>query len=207
MSKVLYIQASPRGKRSHCIAVADRFLEEYRKRNPKDEITTLNVFDLTLPAFDGFAVQAKYSIMHGQKHSPEEAAAWKVVEKEIALFKSPDKYVFAVPMWNFGIPYRLKQYIDIIVQPTYTFTVSDKGYEGLVKGKKAFVAYARGGEYPAGPMAAYDHQKPYLELILGFMGITDVRSVVVEPMLGAPDLAKKRHDEALVAAAKMVDGF
>jgi FMN-dependent NADH-azoreductase len=206
MSKVLYIQASPRGKRSHSIIVADKFIEEYRKKNPKDEIVTMNVFEAQLPTFDGFAVQAKYSIMHGQKHSAEEAAAWKAVEKVIEGFKSADKYVFAVPMWNFGIPYRLKQYIDILVQPSYTFTVSDKGYEGLVKGKKAFVAYARGGEY-GGAGASYDHQKPYLELFLGFIGITDVKAAVVDSTLGAPDIAKKKQDEAIISAVKAAQDF
>jgi FMN-dependent NADH-azoreductase len=207
MSKVLYIQVSPRGKRSHSIIVTDKFIEEYRKKNPKDEIITMNVFEAQLPTFDGFTVQAKYSIMHGQKHSGEEAAAWKAVEKVIEAFKSADKYVFAVPMWNFGVPYRLKQYIDILVQPSYTFTVSDKGYEGLVKGKKAFVVYARGGDYPAGPMAAYDHQKPYLELILGFIGITDVKAVVVNSTLGGPEIVKKSQDEAIISAVKAAGGF
>jgi FMN-dependent NADH-azoreductase len=206
MSKVLYIQASPRGKRSHSIIVADKFIEEYRKKNPKDEIITLNVFEAQLPTFDGFVVQAKYSIMHGQKHSEQEAAAWKAVEKAIENFKSADKYVFAVPMWNFGIPYRLKHYIDIITQPTYTFTTTDKGYEGLVKGKKAFVAYASGGEY-SGAGASYDHQKPYLELILGFMGITDVKTAVVDSTLGAPDVAKKKQEEAIISAVKAAKGF
>lgn len=208
MSKVLYIQASPRHRRSHSIAVADRFLAEYRKKYPADEVVTLNLFDIDLPTFDGYTIQAKYSVMHGQKHSVEEAVAWGYVEREIALFKSADRYIFAVPMWNFGIPYRLKQYIDIIVQPTYTFTITPQGgYEGLIKGKKAFVAYARGGEYPAGPMSALDLQKPYLELILGFVGITDVRSIVIEPTLGAVEVSKKRQEEALAAADGMVAGF
>jgi FMN-dependent NADH-azoreductase len=207
MSKVLYIQASPRGKRSHSIIAADKFIEEYRKKNPKDEIVTLNVFEAQLPAFDGFAVQAKYTIMHGQKHSAEEAAAWKAVEKVIEGFKSADKYVFAVPMWNFGIPYRLKQYFDILVQPSYTFTVSDKGYEGLLKGKKAFVAYASGGDY-GGAGAGYDHQKPYIGLILGFIGITDVKTVSVEPTLAAgPEVAKKKQDEAIISAVKAAQDF
>jgi FMN-dependent NADH-azoreductase len=207
MSKVLYIQASPRGKRSHSIAVADRFIEEYRKKNPKDEIITLNVFEAKLPTFDGFTVQAKYSIMHGQKHSADEAKAWKVVEGIIESFKSADKYVFAVPMWNFGIPYRLKQYVDIIAQPTYTFASTEKGYEGLVKGKKAFVAYARGGEY-SGAGSGYDHQKSYLELVLGFVGITDVRSVVAEPMLaGGSEVARKKQDEAIASAVRAAETF
>ena len=207
MSKVLYIQASPGGRSSHSIAVADRFIEEYCKKNPRDEIITLNVFDASLPAFDGLRVQAKYSMMQGQKHSADEAAAWKEVEKVIKFFKAADKYVLAVPMWNFTIPYRLKQYFDIIIQPSYTFTSGKNGHEGLVKGKKAFVAYARGGEYTgAGPSC--DHQKPYLELILGYIGITDITSVVAEPMLAeGPEVARRNEKKAMSQAVQLAKEF
>ena len=49
-------------------------------------------------------------------------------------------------MWNFSIPYRLKHYLDIIIQPTYTFSYTpETSYQGLVTGKPIFIAYARGG--------------------------------------------------------------
>ena len=82
------------------------------------------------------------------------AKVWKGVERVIEAFKSADKYVFSVPMWNFGIPWRLKQYIDILVQPGSTFRYDEEGYRGLVTGKRAFLAYARGGEYGAPEAAA-----------------------------------------------------
>jgi len=210
MSRILYLQASPRQRRSHAIAVADAFVESYRQLHPKDEMAHLNLFAAHLPPFDGFAVQAKYSILHGQEQSEEEQAAWKAIEVVIETFKSADKYVLAVPMWNFGIPYRLKQYLDILVQPTYTFSFSPKdGYKGLVVGKPAFIAYARGGEYPAGtPGEAFDFQKKYLECILGFIGITDIRSVVVEPTLaGGPDVAAKKREAAIIKAREMAKDF
>ncbi|HUT84127.1 MAG TPA: NAD(P)H-dependent oxidoreductase, partial [Thermodesulfobacteriota bacterium] len=167
MSKLLYIQASPRGQRSHCITVADAFIEAYKQKRPDDEIVTLNVFEASIPSFDGLTVHAKYTILHGRSHSNEELEVWKNVEKVIEQFTSADKYVLAVPMWNFSIPYRLKQYIDLLVQPGYTFTYSeDKGYEGLIVGKPLLAVYARGGEYPAGSEAeAFDLQKKYVELI------------------------------------------
>jgi hypothetical protein len=81
--------------------------------------------------------------------------------------KSADKYVLSLPMWNFSIPYRLKQYIDILVQPGYTFSVGENGYEGLVKNKPVLVVYARGGAFPEGSgMEAFDMQKKYMELLL-----------------------------------------
>ena len=113
MAKLLYIQASPRGKRSKSNTVADAFVETYKQANPQDTVEVLNLYEEDLPAFDGLAVQAKYSIMHGKEHSSEEVAAWKAIEEVIEQFKSADKYVLSVPMWNFSIPYRLKQYIDL----------------------------------------------------------------------------------------------
>ena len=210
MSRVLYIQASPRGKRSHCITVADAFVEAYKQKHPDDDIVTLNVFDASIPNFDGPAVQAKYTILHGKSHSKEELQAWKEVEKVIEQFTSADKYVLAVPMWNFSIPYRLKQYIDLLVQPGYTFSYSeDIGYQGLVVGKPMLVVYARGGEYPVGTEAeAFDLQTKYIELIFGFMGFEDICSVVVEPTLqGGPDVAEARRQAAIGEVQKIGADF
>jgi len=210
MNRLLYIQASPRGKRSHCIAVADAFVKAYRQKHPDDEIVTLNVFDTVIPEFDGLAVQAKYTILHGKQHSKKELQAWKEVEKVIEQFISANKYVLAVPMWNFSIPYRLKQYIDLLVQPGYTFSYSeDTGYQGLVVGKPMLVVYARGGEYPAESEAeAFDLQTKYIELIFGFMGFEDICSVVVEPTLqGGPDVAAVRHQEAIDGVKEMATDF
>jgi FMN-dependent NADH-azoreductase len=210
MSKILYIQASPRGQRSKSITVADAFVESYKQKHPDDEIVTLNLSDASLPSFDGLAVQAKYTILHGKCHSKEELQAWKGVEEVIEQFKSADKYVLAVPMWNFSIPYQLKQYIDLLVQPGYTFSYSeDTGYQGLVIGKPMLVVYARGGEYPAGTEAeAFDLQKKYVELIFGFMGFKNVRSVVIEPTLMAgPDVAEARLQEAVDQAKGIAADF
>ena len=208
MSRVLYIQASPRGERSYCIAAADAFIEAYRQKNPDDEIVTLNVFDTPLCDFAGFTLQAKYSIMHGQEHSKEELKAWGAVEKVIEQFNSADKYVLATPMWNFSIPYRLKQYIDILVQPGYTFSYSeDAGYQGLVKGKPLLVVYSRGGEY-VGEGAGFDLQSKYIELIFGFIGFENIRSLIVEPTLqGGPEVAKAKRKEAIEKAKEMAANF
>ena len=210
MSKLLYIQASPRGQRSYSIRTADAFVDAYRKKNPNDKIVTLNIFEEDIPAFDGFTVQAKYAVMHGEKHSQEQLKAWMKVVQLIEQFKSADKYVLAVPMWNFTIPYRLKQYIDNLVQPGLTFTYSqDKGYEGLVTGKPLLVVYSRGGKYDAGSGAeAFDLQKKYVELISAFIGFKDVKSIIVEPTLqGGPDTAKEKLAEAIAQAQKIAVDF
>lgn len=210
MSHLLYINASPRGGRSHSKAVADAFVDAYQTAHPGDTVETLHLFETALPPFDGPALQAKYSILSGGSPTPEEQKGWKVVEEIIAQFKAADLYVFAVPMWNFSIPYKLKQYIDVIVQPGYTFRYSpEEGYSGLVTGKRAFLAFARGGSYPPGTEAAgLDFQAPYIRNILGFIGITDIEEVIVEPTLGGdPEAAQSLRDEGVLEAKALAEGF
>ena len=210
MSRLLYIQASPRGQRSHSVAVTDAFVEAYEQKHPDDEIVILNVFDASIPNFDGLAVQAKYTILHGKSHSQAEQEAWKDVEQVIEQFTSADKYVLAVPMWNFSIPYRLKQYIDLLVQPGYTFSYSpEAGYQGLVSGKPMLAVFARGGEYPLGSgTEGLDLQTKYIELIFGFMGFKDIRSVVVEPTLqGGPDVAGAKRQGAIEKVKEIAEVF
>ncbi len=210
MAKLLYIKAAAIERLSFSVAVADAFMEAYRASHPADEVRAFNVFQAPLPAFDSFAVEAKYAILHGKPHTREQADAWKDVEALIADFKAADKFVLAVPMWNFGIPYRLKHYLDLLIQPGLTFSYDPaKGYTGLVTGRPAFIAYARGGEYPEGtPYAACDFQKKYLDLALGFIGFTDIRSLVVEPtLMGGPEVSAKRREAAIARAREMARTF
>ena len=189
--------------------MADAFVEACRKTHPADRVATVDVFGKDLPVFDGPILDAKYAILHGQPQSPQQREAWKAVEAIIREFTSADRYVLAAPMWNFGIPYRLKQYIDILVQPGCTFSYSPaEGYKGLVTGKPILLVCARGGEYSQAGSAALDMQKPYLELILRFIGFADIRSLLVEPTLaGGPDVAKAKTLSAIEQARKLAESF
>ncbi len=210
MSKVLYIKASPRNGRSHSMAVADAFLTAYRKTHPDDQVQTIDLFARKMPAFDGLTVQAKYTILHGQQHSPEELSVWRDVEQLITEFKAADKYVLAVPMWNFGIPYRLKQYFDNLVQPGYTFSYTpETGYTGLVTKKPVFVAMASGGDYRKGTGAeALDFTTPYLKTVLGFIGFTDIHMATASPMLAAgPEGAAHAQEKAIGEAVRIAQTF
>ncbi|MEM8670204.1 MAG: NAD(P)H-dependent oxidoreductase [Planctomycetota bacterium] len=188
MSRLLYIESSPRKARSKSIAVANAFLDEYKITHPDDEVITLDLWNRELPEFDGFTIDAKYQVMHGQDFTDEQKQAWQSVVDICEEFKSADKYVISLPMWNFGIPYKLKHYIDVIAQPGQTFSFNpETGYSGLVTGKPVVVVYARGGAYGSDEAKGMDLQKGYMDLLLGFIGFTEVTSLLVEPTLAAPD--------------------
>lgn len=209
MAKLLYIESSPRKKRSSSIAVSNVFLDAYRKAHPKDEVVVLDLWKKNLPPFDGDVIDAKYAIMHGQEKTEGQVKAWKGVEDIIAEFKSGDKYVVSLPMWNFGVPYKLKHYIDLLVQPGYTFkTTPEGGYEGLVPGKKMLVIYSRGGAYGAETgIQNLDFQKPYLETIFGFIGFKGINSIIIEPTLAGEDKKEKAVSAARLSAQKAAEQF
>lgn len=203
MPKLLHIVSSPRGDRSASLTVAKTFLEAYKSKNPGDEIETLDLWKTKLPEFDGATIQGKYNLMHGDKFTSEEETAWQVVVKVIEHFKSFDKFVVSVPMWNFSIPYKLKHYIDVIVQPGLAVGFENGNYKGLITGKPLTLVYARGGAYsPGSPAEGYDLQSKYLKQIFGFIGFTGIKEIAVEGTAMNKDeaLAKGNAEAKEIAA-------
>lgn len=208
MAKLLYIEASPRKSRSKSIAVAKAFLERYQETHPDDEVVTLDLWEKALPEFNGYTIDAKYQVLHGANFDADQQKAWQAVVDVCDEFKSADKYVISLPMWNFGIPYKLKHYIDVIAQPGQTFSFSpETGYSGLVTGKPIAVVYARGGAYGSAEAKGMDLQKGYMDLLLGFIGFTDVHSILVEPTLAAPDDVSKTEAAAAEQAQALATSF
>jgi FMN-dependent NADH-azoreductase len=48
-----------------------------------------------------------------------------------------------------------------------------------------------------------DFQKPYLELVLGFIGFKDINSIILEPTLADPGTFSNAIDKANVEAAEL----
>jgi len=210
MATVLHIQASPMRNLSYSLRAAQAFLESYLASHPGDKVATLDLSKDALPEFDFRTASGKYRILHGEKHTKEEARAWQKVERVIEELKKADKLVVSSPMWNFGIPYRLKQYLDVIMQPGYTFSYTPaEGYKGLVTGRPAMLILARGGEYKPGTQAAViDFQKPYLEFALQFIGFTKIDSIVIEPtLMQGPKAADQKLAEAIELARSKAGAF
>ncbi len=106
--------------------------------------------------------------------------------------------VLGVPMYNFGVPAQLKNWIDAIARAGVTFRYTANGPEGLLTGKKVYVALARGGLYRDTPA---DSQVPYLKTVLGFLGMTDVHFVYAEGLA----MGAEAEQKALAAAHEQID--
>lgn len=209
MKKLLHIAATPRLDESRTLRVSEAFLDVIRKKYPACEIDELNVATQTLPVLTAKAISGKYILLGGKELTKELKDAWKEIVRHIERFLSADAYLISTPMWNFSIPYPLKQYIDIIVQPNYLFQYTNKGPQGLVKNKKMAVITSRGGDYgKESPFYAYDFQEPYLRAVFGFIGITDITFINAQPMdaLG-PDVQNKKIEEARLIGKNVADGF
>ena len=208
MKKLLHIIATPREDVSRTLKVSAVFLETLKKKYPDCLIDELNVTKEPLQSLTVKIVQGKYVLLGGKELDEELKAAWKKVLEHIERFLSADAYLISTPMWNFSIPYTLKHYIDIIIQPKYLFRYTDKGIEGLVKNKKMLVITSRGGDYsPQSPSHLYDFQEPYLKAIFGLVGLTDIVFIHAQPMDMGADLQNKKIEEAKAEARKIAERF
>jgi FMN-dependent NADH-azoreductase len=202
MSKLLHMSASPRGTASESLAIAATFVDTFSDVRPDIAVEHWDLWDGTLPPFGAAAAGAKMSIFAGQEPSGEQAAAWAAVHRTFERFAAADYYLFSVPMWNHGVPYILKQFIDVVSQPGLVFGFDGTtGYTGLITGKKAVVVYTTAvyGD-DRGPQFGVDFQAPYFNDWLRWAGITDVTQITFRPNLAVDDPEPGR--QAAHAAAR-----
>jgi FMN-dependent NADH-azoreductase len=211
MSHLLYVECSPRKQRSASIEISRAFIDAYAAARPSDTIETMDVWNLNLPEFDGEAMGAKYAGLSGAMLTAAQQTAWERIGDLARPFTAADKLLFAVPLWNFGIPYKLKHLIDVVSQKDVLFNFDGNGFRGRLSGKKAAVVYARGLDYFSAPTntpaALYDFQKPYFEMWLNFIGITEIAAIVVEKTLFGPEIDERARADAKTKAAILAREF
>ena len=210
MTYVLHIESSPNAA-SLSTSVARDFLDAYARRDPGTTFETAPVWRIALPSFDETMIAAKFAVLRTQAATPEQQAHWARAVALSRSFNRADLYVFSLPMWNFGIPYRLKHYIDVVTLPGENWSWSKaEGYRPLLRHKRAVLIHTSAGDHaPASPDAGSDtdFQKPYMRRWLAFIGVEVVKEIVVAPTLADPArLAALRlaaRDEALATAAAL----
>lgn len=207
MSRLLYIEASPLESRSHTVAVSRAFLDEYRAVHPRDEIERLDLWQVALPPFDAQTIEAKFAVLRRNQFTAEQLDRWEAVRRVSQHFNVADKYVFSVPMWNFGVPYVLKHYIDVVTLPGENWTWSrEAGYGTLLSGKKALAVYASANLHEQVGEGADDFQKPFMRRWLRFIGVEDIHEITLAPTSDPESVARLRA-EAIGTATQLAKEF
>ena len=172
---ILHIDSSARGERSHSRQLTRAFVSELTASQPDATVVYHDLGHEPVPPVNEAWIAAAYA--DPATHSAEAAQAIALSNTLVDELLASDIVVIGAPMYNFSIPSTLKAYIDQIVRARRTFDPAS--YQGLATGKKLFVLTARGGGgYGAGEqMEAMNFQDPYLKMIFGFIGITDVTFV------------------------------
>jgi FMN-dependent NADH-azoreductase len=173
MSTLLKLDSSPMGDHSISRKLTTKFAEIWLQTHPEGTVIERDLTTLNLPVVDASWVGAAFTPEASRTAAQTKALA--ASDSLINDLEQADEYVFGVPMHNFSIPSTLKLWIDQIVRAGKTFAYGGSGPKGLLTGKKATLLLASGGEYGKGSaMASFDFVTPYLQKVLGFIGITDV---------------------------------
>ena len=180
MKNILRVDASSRTTGSQSRALGDYFEGAWVKQNPGDRVVRRDAAENLIPHIASQTITGFYTPK--EKFTGELHNATALSDRLIGELRAADVLLITVPIYNFSIPSALKAWIDQIVRIGHTFAYDGKNFTGLVTGKRAYVicAYGAGGYLGNGPLAGYDFLKPYLTLILSFLGIQDMRFFAVE---------------------------
>jgi len=173
--KILQINASARREGSNSTHLANAIVERLKAANSAARVTVRGLAATPHPVLDEAALGALFT--PADQRTPEQAARVALDDALIAELQAHDTIVLGVPMYNFGVPVQLKSWIDAVARVGVTFRYTASGPEGLVKGKKVYLALARGGLYRD---TERDAQVPYLKNVLGFLGMSDVSLIYAE---------------------------
>ncbi|GMX64168.1 FMN-dependent NADH-azoreductase [Paenibacillus elgii] len=208
MSNVLFIKANDRpADQAVSVKLYDEFLKSYREANPQDQITELDLFAANPPYYNSVMMTGLFKQGKGMELTAEEKAAADVANAYLDQFLAADKVVFAFPLWNFTIPAQLTTYLYYLCQAGKTFKYTEQGPQGLVTDKKVALLNARGSVYSEGPMASIEMSLNYVKTIMGFIGVTDLTTVVVEGHNQFPDRNAEIVEAGLRQAAQAASTF
>lgn len=188
---ILQINTSARSEGSQSTRLASRMVERLKEQQPRAELKVRDLAATPHPVLDEAALNALFT--PPEQRTPEQAARVALDDALIAEVQAADVLVIGVPMYNFTISSQLKNWVDAIARAKVTFQYTESGPEGLLKGKTVYVALTRGGFYRD---TEGDTQVPYLKMVLGFLGMTDVRFVYAEGLGMGPEAVEKAFAEA-----------
>lgn len=167
--KALVINSCGRHTGSNSRLLVAELLKELEAMNPGLDVQERDISQ-GLPFVNDLMIQGYFS--PPETHTPEVKASLRTSEGLIAELKAADILVLGAPMYNFSVPASLKAWLDLVVRAGHTFAMTPEGgFEGLLHGKKTYIVVTTGATDIG---SAQDVSTPYLRLILGVMGLTDI---------------------------------
>jgi len=170
--QILQIISSARGAESFSTQLSRGIIDKLLAAHPDSTVVVRDLAKHPFPHLEEAHLQAYFTPAEGR--SPEQQAAVRHSDEAIAEVLAADVLVIGSPFYNFTIASSLKAWLDHLTRANITFRYTPTGPEGLITGKKVYVALASGGIYSEGPMQPYDFATPYLHWMLGFLGMRDV---------------------------------
>ena len=200
MKTLLQINSSLQGAGSRSTGLATRIAESLLARHPGATRIIRDLGADPIPHLDGGTFEAFCDPAAAVTQAQRSGLA--LSNALIAELEEADVLVIGAPMYNFGIPSTLKAWIDHVTRARVTFRLTDAGPEGLLRGKKAYVAIARGGKYLGN---GADLQTAYLEMALGLIGITDVDFIYAEGLALGPHSEATALEEAHLSIQRVLE--
>ncbi|WP_194813897.1 FMN-dependent NADH-azoreductase [Nocardia sp. XZ_19_385] len=204
MTKLLHLDASPRGARSHTRSLTGDFVTRWVRQRSDVSVARRDLGCQPPPHLTEGWIAAAFT--KPEERTPQMLADLALSDELVDELLGTDVLVVGVPMYNFGIPAMLKAYIDQIVRVGRTFSfdpeLADPYAPLLPPGKRAFFIVSTGdsGYQPDGPLAGLNQVEPYLRTVFGFIGIEDLQFVYV----GNDEFGGERLSESLAAARDRV---
>lgn len=200
MPTLLRIDASSRLVESHTRRLADQFVARWLEAHPCGEVVVRDLVQDPVPPIHADTITGFYTPR--AEHSETLRRETAVSDQLIGELCSADELLIDTPMYNFTVPSALKAWIDQVVRIGETFSFSSEaGFKGLVDGKTVYVITATGAEFSSPAMQPMDFLTPYLKMLLGFLGMTEVTFLALEGT--TTDEARFSHSQQ--AAAQTIE--
>src|SRR5438128_1037809 len=129
MKTLLQIRSSIFSEGGQSSLLAERFVANWRGRNPGGQVLVRDLALHPVPHLD--AARFGAFLAKPDARTPEQQAVAAYSDALIDELKQADVVVLGLPMYNFGIPSTLKAYFDHIARGGVTFSYTDKGPIGL----------------------------------------------------------------------------
>ena len=197
--QLLHIDSAITGAQSVSRQLTAQIVATWQAQHPNTQVSYLDLVANAPAHFTSDAMAPRTGQTEDLSAAQQRENA--VSEQLVSQFLAADVVVIGAPFYNFSIPSQLKAWIDRIAQPGRTFRYTATGPEGLAKGKTVIIASSRGGVYSSSEGGrAMEHQESYLQTVLGFFGVTDVRFVRAEGVA----MGEEAKAAAMASAAQSI---